>query len=221
MKKAYVLMDVMIAVFIVGIITAAFTTINMYSFMQIDIMKRENTKQILEIVRSRLIEKAQDIDSDGYFELPKEDSSNSIPSNIIATTDAWGVSLFYSTYDFGDDNTINTNYANSKTQITPNNNILARVISAGENGKIETTSTDQDVINDDIMIEIAIGETNHFKLYNGSSIEEQTRNYNSVVVSTSEPTNPNNGLIWLDSNENKLKVFIQSTNSWKEFNSTN
>jgi hypothetical protein len=220
MKKAYVLMDVMIAIFVVGIITAVFTTMNIYSFMQIDIMKRENTKQILEIVRSRLIQESNDVDGDGYFEFVK-DANSKIPSSIIATTDAWGVSLFYQAYDMGTLNSTNINFTNNKTSITPNSNILARVISAGENGQIDTVSTDSIAKDDDIMIEIGIGETNHFKLYGSSEISEETRNYNSVIISNTVPSNPTNGLLWLDNSNNKLKVYVEYINNWKEFNSSN
>ena len=63
MRRAYLLAEAMIAVIIAGIVAAVFTTMNYYTHLQANVLKQQNTKTILEVVRSRLVNLASDPDS--------------------------------------------------------------------------------------------------------------------------------------------------------------
>ncbi len=213
MRRGYLLAEAMIAVIIAGIVAAVFTTINYYTHLQSNMLKQQNTKTILEVVRSRLINLAQDPDSDSYFELLKEDN-NTIPINIGIGTDAWGARIFYSTVDLGLSNDINNSYADTNTSISPNNNIAGRLISLGQNSILETTSLESLAQGDDLMLEIGVGELNHYKLYGSSEITTQTRGYNSAIVSGTIPLTPINGALWYDTTSSRLKIYSQTDANW-------
>ena len=216
MRKGYILTEVMIGVVIAGSVAAVFTSMSYYTYLQSNMLKHQNTKVILEVTRSRLLNLAKDIDSDSYFELLKEEAGNTLPLNIGIGTDAWGKKIFYSTIDLGDANVIDPSYANTNTAISPNQNIAGRLISFGQNGTLETLATDDSSKGDDLMIEIGVGELNHFKLYGSSEITTQTRAYNSAIVSGVEPLTPINGTLWYDTATSKLKMYDLATGSWIE-----
>jgi hypothetical protein len=205
----------MIAIVIAGVVAAIFTTMNYYNSIQSNILKRQNTKTILEVTRSRLLNTALDIDSDSYFELLK-DINNSLPTQIGLGTDAWGKRLYYYTIDLGDENTIDNTYADTNDTISPNSNITGRIISTGEDYILDTNSSHEKAQNDDLMLEIGIGELNHYKLYGGSEITTQTRAYNSAIVSDIEPATPIEGTLWYDVNNTTLKMYKGS--SWTNLN---
>ena len=205
----------MIAVLIAGIVASIFTTMNYYTQLQSNVLKQQNTKTILEVVRSRLIHLSRDIDDDSYFELLKENTSDStLPVIIGLGTDAWAKRIYYYTIDLGAKNTVDSKYADTNTSISPNNNILGRLISMGEDMKLNTSKTDSRAQGDDIMLEIGVGEVNHFKLYGSSEITTETRAYNSAIVSDTEPNTPLNGSLWFDTTNTKLKVYSQADNNW-------
>ena len=77
-KNAYLLFEAMIAILIAGVAATIFTTMGYYSNIQANLLKTQNTKTILEVTRSRLINRAKDVDTDSYFELLKEDKNNEI-----------------------------------------------------------------------------------------------------------------------------------------------
>lgn len=214
MKKAYLLAEIMIAIILVGTIATVFTTMSYYSNIQSNLLKLQNSKMILEVLRSRLLNSAEDPDSDSFFELLKEDSNSTIPINIGLGTDAWGKRVYYYTIDLGNTNEANLSYANTNNSISPNENILGRLISSGENRILETNATHSIAQNDDLMIEIGLGELNHFKLYGSSEISAETRGYNSAIVSVSEPINPINGTLWYDTGSSSLKIYDQNVSNW-------
>jgi hypothetical protein len=152
---------------------------------------------------------ATDPDGDSYFELLKEDANSTIPVTIGLGKDAWGRNIVYTTYDFGTANVIDPLYADTNTSISPNSNVLGRLISKGEDGILDTNTTSSTAQGDDLMIEIGIGETNHIKLYGGSEITTQTRGYNSAIVSpsTTPPASPITGTLWFQSDTNLTKVW--------------
>jgi type II secretory pathway pseudopilin PulG len=214
MKKrgGFLLFEVLIAITIAGIVAMIYTTMNYYSNIQSNMLKTVSTKQILDVVRSRLIQNASDIDSDGYFEF-LADSNNTLPVSINLLNDSWGRLIYYYPIDLGSANS-DTNYTQNIVSISPNANILARVISSGENGVLDTTSSDANAINDDIMIEIGIGETNHMKLYGGSEISTETRGYNNAIVSATAPTSPIKGQLWYDTTNEVLYMYNGTT--WRD-----
>ncbi|MCW8894804.1 MAG: hypothetical protein OQK48_08750 [Sulfurimonas sp.] len=218
MRSGYFLVEAMIAIIITGIVAGAFTMMNYYTSIQSDILKQQNTKTILEIVRSRLISLATDPDSDSYFELPKEDANNTLPVSIGVGTDAWGKLIYYSTIDLGIPNVVDGNYSDTNTSISPNNNIAGRLISYGEDMILSTDSNHSTAQGDDIMLEIGLGELNHFKLYGSSEISTETRGYNSAIVSASEPATPINGALWYDTVTSKLKIYSQTDSNWTILN---
>jgi hypothetical protein len=213
MRKAYFLLEAMIAVVIAGVVLTVFTTMNYYTNIQSNTLKQANTKIILEVDRSRLIGLAQDPDGDSYFELLKEDTNNTLPIDVGLGTDAWGNRIYYYTIDLGNPN-VDPTYADTNTSISPNANIAGRLVSAGENMSLETSSTDSVAQGDDLMLEIGVGELNHFKLYGGSEITTQTRGYNSAIVSTTAPSTPIGGTMWYDTSALKLKIYDSNTSSW-------
>jgi len=217
MRNAYMIAEVMIAVVMAGAILSVFTTINYFGNIQSNMLKQQNTKIILEVIRSRLLKSADDPDGDQYFELLKEDENSTLPVSIGTGTDAWGKRIQYTTIDLGDQNIFDTTYADSNTSISPNANIAGRLLSSGENRRFETNTTNSESQGDELMLEIGVGELNHFKLYGGSEIAGETRGYNSAIVSGTEPTTPINGTIWYDTSVSKLKIYNESNASWTTF----
>lgn len=210
------LVEVMIAIIMAGILAAVLGTMGYYTIIQGNTLKQQNSKTMLEVIRSRLLNLAANPDNDSYFELLKEDANNTIPIIIGLGKDAWGRNIFYSTYDFGDANG-NSTYAQNITNISPNENILGRLISRGEDGVLDTDAADATAQNDDIMLEIGIGETNHLKLYNGSEVSTQTRGYNSAVVSLStdpRPSSPINGTILFLRDTNTTLIYDSNISNW-------
>ncbi len=214
MRKGYMLIEAMIAILIAGIVAAVFTTMNYYTHIQANVLKQQNTKLMLEVARSRLINLAEDPDSDSYFELLKEEADNTLPVSISLGTDAWAKRIYYSTIDLGTSNGTNAPYADTTTSISPNDNIAGRLVSSGEDMILDTTATDSTAQNDDLLLEIGLGELNHFKLYGGSEITTQTRAYNSAIVSNTEPSNPIDGMLWYDTGVSKLKIYDADSTSW-------
>jgi type II secretory pathway pseudopilin PulG len=217
MRGAYFIIEAMIAIIIAGIVAAAFTMMNYYTNIQSSILKQQNTKTILEVVRSRLLNLASDPDDDSYFELLK-DINNTLPVSVGIGTDAWGKTIYYSTIDLGILDETNDPYANTDTSISPNSNIAGRLISYGEDMMLSTNATHSTAQGDDIMLEIGIGELNHFKLYGSSEITTETRGYNSAIVSATVPASPINGALWYDTTISKLKIFSQTDANWTNLN---
>ena len=214
MRKGYLLAEAMIAVVIAGIVVAVFTTMNYYTNIQSNLLKQQNTKIILEVIRSRLVNSAQDPDSDQYFELLKQDANDTLPTNVGLGTDAWGERINYTTYDFGVANTADGNYSDTNTTISPNANIAGRLISSGENLVFDTNASDSTAQVDDIMLEVGIGELNHYKLYGGSEITTKTRAYNSAIISDVAPSNPLDGTLWYDINNSVSYMYSDVNASW-------
>jgi hypothetical protein len=208
----------MIAIIIAGIVAAAFTMMNYYTNIQSSMLKQQNTKTILEVVRSRLLNLASDPDSDSYFELLKEDGNNTLPISVGIGTDAWGKTIYYSTVDLGAFNSFDALYADTNTSISPNSNVAGRLLSSGDDMTLSTNATHSTAQGDDIMLEIGIGELNHFKLYGSSEITTETRGYNSAIVSAIEPTSPINGALWYDTVISKLKIYSQTDANWTNLN---
>lgn len=220
MRKGFILVEVMLAVVMAGVIAAVLATMGYYTMIQGNTLKQQNTKTILEVIRSRLVNSATNPDNDSYFELLKEENST-IPVVIGLGKDAWGHNINYTTYDFGIANTIDPLYADTNTSISPNTNIMGRLISLGEDGILQTLSTHSSAQGDDLMIEIGIGETNHLKLYGGSEITTQTRGYNSAIVSLSTdafPTSPINGTLVYHRDTNLTYVYDINTTTWVQIN---
>lgn len=221
MRKAYLLVEAMIAIVIAGSVAAVFTTMNYYTHIQSNILKQQNTKIILEVIRSRLVESAADPDDDGYFELVKEELDYTLPVDVGLGTDAWGKRIYYYTYDLGDSDGGNApNYASTITSISPNANIAGRLVSSGEDMVLDTTETNATAQGDDLMLEVGIGELNHYKLYGGSEITSETRAYNSAIISDNAPSSPFDGILWYDTSTgvNILKIYDTNTSSWKNIN---
>ncbi len=214
MKKAYLLAEVMISIVLAGTLAAVFTTMNYYTNIQSNILKHQNTKTILEVVRSRLLNTASDPDNDSFFELLKEETDSTIPIDIDLGTDAWGKKIYYYTVDLGISNEVNATYADTNASISPNANIAGRLVSAGEDRILDTNSTHSKAQDDDLMLEIGTGELNHYKLYGSSEISTETRGYNSAIVSDIEPLTPINGTLWYDTNNSKLKIYNQTDTNW-------
>ncbi len=218
MRGGYLLVEAMIAIIIAGIIAAVFTTMNYYTHIQSNMLKQQNTKTILEVVRSRLLNLSEDPDSDSYFELLKEEADNTLPISIGLGTDAWAKRIYYYTVDLGVSDGTNAPYADTNTSISPNDNILGRLVSSGQDMILDTNATDSVAQNDDLMLEIGVGEVNHFKLYGSSEITTETRGYNSAIVSDTEPATPINGSLWFDTTSSKLKIYSQTDSNWTILN---
>lgn len=214
MRSAYLLIEAMIAIIIAGVVATIFTTMNYYTNIQSNLLKQQNTKTILEVVRSRLLASASDVDSDSYFELLKQEADNTLPTSVGLGTDAWAKRIYYYTIDLGNANLVDATYADTSTAISPNANIAGRLVSAGEDMTLDTTATDSEAQNDDLMLEIGVGELNHYKLYGSSEITTQTRGYNSAIVSATAPASPINGTLWFDTNTNVLKIYSSASGTW-------
>ena len=206
-RDGFLLVEAMITVIMAGVIAAIFSAISYYTYIQSNLLKRQNTTMILEVIRSRLLVLAQNPDGDVYYELPKEGASNGVPVNVGMVNDGWGRPIRYTPIDLGLPNGDSTLTNNTSVAISPNENILGRLISGGEDGNITTTATDVIAKGDDVILEIGIGEMNHYKLYGGSEITTQTRGYNSAIVSDTEPMSPIEGTLWYDKNNSMMKMY--------------
>jgi type II secretory pathway pseudopilin PulG len=216
MRRGIMLVEVMIAIILAGVLAAVLGTMGYYTMMQGNTLKQQNSKTMLEVIRSRLLNAAANPDSDSYFELLKEDENNTVPIVIGLGKDAWGRNIFYSTYDFGDANG-NTTYAQNTVSISPNANVLGRLISRGEDGILDTDPSHTAAQNDDILLEIGIGETNHLKLYNGSEVVNETRGYNSAVVIATIgdlPASAINGTIVFVRDTNATLIYDSNISDW-------
>lgn len=216
LKKGVMLIEIIIAVLMAGAIAAVLATIGYYTMIQGNTLKQQNTKSMLEVIRSRLLNLAANPDSDAYFELLKEEGNNTVPVVVGLGKDGWGRNIYYSTFDFGAHNTNATYADNNTTSISPNTNILGRLISKGEDGILQTDANSSTAQGDDILLEIGIGETNHMKLYNGSEVSTQTRGYNSAIVSTTAPASPINGTLWYSETNSTLYMYDLNSSSWKQ-----
>ncbi len=216
MKNGYLLIEAMIAIIIAGIVAAVFTTMSYYTHIQSNVLKQQNTKTMLDVIRSRLIDLAEDPDADSYFELLKEEADSTLPVTVGLGTDAWAKRVYYYTIDLGASDGTNAPYADTTTAISPNDNIAGRLVSSGEDMVLDTSSTDSTAQGDDLLLEIGVGELNHFKLYGGSEITTQTRAYNSAIVSATEPATPIDGTLWYDTGNSILKIYDLATLSWIE-----
>ena len=214
MRNGYLLVEALLGILIAGIVAAVFTTMNYYAHIQSNILKQQNTKTILEVVRSRLVNLAENPDNDAFFELLKEEADNTLPVSVGLGTDAWAKRIYYYTIDLGVSDGTNAPYADTTTSISPNGNIAGRLVSSGEDMILDTGATDSTAQNDDLMLEIGVGELNHFKLYGGSEITTETRAYNSAIVSATEPLTPIDGTLWYDTAVSKLKIYDSATSSW-------
>lgn len=217
MRKGMMLVEVIIAIIMAGILAAVLTSMGYYIIIQGNSLKQQNSKTILEVIRSRLLNTASNPDGDAYFELLKEETNSTVPVTIGLGKDAWGRNIVYTTYDFGVHNAVNPIYADTNTSISPNANVLGRLVSLGEDGILQTTAADSTAKGDDIMLEIGIGETNHLKLYNGSEVTTQTRGYNSAIVALSTdplPTSPINGTLLYLRDTNVTKLYDSNTSTW-------
>lgn len=218
MKKGFMLLEVMLAVVMAGVLAAVLATMGYYMTIQGNTLKTQNSKTILEVIRSRLVNLASNPDNDAFFELLEENASNTVPIAAGLGKDAWGRNIYYSTFDFGIKNVVDLNYTdNNVTAISPNNNILGRLVSLGEDGVLQTDALDSVAQGDDLMLEIGIGETNHLKLYGGSEITTQTRGYNSAIVALSGdplPASPINGTILFLRDTNVTKVYDSNSSLW-------
>lgn len=214
MKKGFMLVEVMVAIIMAGILAAVLATMGYYTVIQGNTLKQQNSKTMLEVIRSRLLNLAANPDNDSYFELLKEDSNSTVPVVVGLGKDAWGRNIAYTTFDFGSHN-VNATYAdNNTTPISPNANVLGRLMSLGEDGVLQTNATHSTAQGDDIMLEIGIGETNHLKLYNGSEVTTQTRGYNSAIVSSTEPVSPINGTLWYSDTNATLYMYNATDANW-------
>ena len=141
MRKGYFLVEAMIAIVLAGIIATVFTTMNYYSLLQSNVLKQQNTKTILEVARSRLLNLASDPEGDSYFELLKE-VNGTLPIDVGMGTDAWGRRIYYYTIDLGVPNIVDDLFADTNASISPNANIAGRLVSSGEDMTLDTTATD-------------------------------------------------------------------------------
>jgi len=214
MRRAYLMIEAMIAIVIAGVVATIFTTMSYYTNIQSNVLKQQNTKTILEVVRSRLLASAKDVDSDSYFELLKQEADNTLPVSVGLGTDAWAKRIYYYTIDLGAVNGVDATYADTNTAISPNANIAGRLVSSGEDMILDTDATHQTAQGDDLMLEIGVGELNHFKLYGSSEITTETRGYNSAIVSDTAPTSPINGTLWYDTINSVLKIYSSDSDTW-------
>ena len=214
MRRAYLMIEAMIAIVIAGVVATIFTTMSYYTNIQSNVLKHQNTKTILEVVRSRLLASAKDVDSDSYFELLKQEADNTLPVSVGLGTDAWAKRIYYYTIDLGAVNGVDATYADTNTAISPNANIAGRLVSSGEDMILDTDATHQTAQGDDLMLEIGVGELNHFKLYGSSEITTETRGYNSAIVSDTAPTSPINGTLWYDTINSVLKIYSSDSDTW-------
>jgi type II secretory pathway pseudopilin PulG len=79
MKKGFMLVEVMIAIIMAGVLAAVLATMGYYTLMQGNTLKQQNSKTMLEVIRSRLLNAAANPDNDSYFELLQEDTNNTVP----------------------------------------------------------------------------------------------------------------------------------------------
>jgi len=98
LKKAYILAELAVGMIIAALLAGAFTAMGYYINITSNTLKHENSKIILDVIRSRLLHLAKDVDDDGYFELLMHEDGMGIPLEAGISIDAWGELKLYELY---------------------------------------------------------------------------------------------------------------------------
>lgn len=166
------------------------------------------TRNAMNIIKNYLVANSVDPDNDGWHELLKEATGNTLPLSVpVSQNDQWGTAYRYCTWDLG---TANTNATYSQNNVAPPKaQMIGKLISAGADKSFQTACSDVNPSGDDIVVEIyesdARGATGTFggwtRLVSGVvTLLTQT---DMVGIGTSSPTskvmvvtpNPNDGIL--------------------------
>lgn len=210
-QRGFLTSHVMLALFFLASASVAGYALFQSLITHSDLTNSHSTRSILTSTKAQLLTLQADPDGEGLPELLKE-SSSALPASFPGQkTDAWGRTFRYCTWDPGIANA-NATYSQNNTA-PPLSNLIGRVISAGKDGTFQTAClTATAVAGDDLLIDIYTGDALHYKLYQGQDVSQQTRGYNAVVYSATEPTNKYNGLLWYDTANAVTKMWNGS--SW-------
>ncbi|MBZ0158352.1 MAG: hypothetical protein K8I29_19315, partial [Alphaproteobacteria bacterium] len=210
-QRGFLTSHVMLALFFLASASVAGYALFQSIISHNDLTNYHSTRSILTSTKAHLIALQADPDGEGLPELLKE-SSSALPASFPGRkTDAWGRTLRYCTWDPGIANA-NAIYSQNNTA-PPLSNLIGRVISTGKDASFQTVClTATAVAGDDFLIDIYTGDALHYKLYQGQDVSQQTRGYNAVVYSATEPANKYNGLLWYDTGSNVTKMWNGS--SW-------
>lgn len=123
------------------------------------------TQEKMRVARSAIIQAAQDVDGDGYYELLVPDAGLQIPASLnlgTFSTDEWGTTLRYCAYDLGNTNAVDNAFvSNSPTYVA--NHALGMIISAGKDKIFQTTCTDSSSQGDDFLLQVVEADVRHSK----------------------------------------------------------
>jgi len=119
--------------------------------------KANSTKNSMNVVRSYLISKALNPETDGVFDLLKDSAGGSgggLPVSLpLNLSDEWGVPYRYCNWDTGVPNSINAGYSQN-TVGAPGGGVIGQIISSGKDKVFQTTCGAPAALGDDIMSNI-------------------------------------------------------------------
>lgn len=158
-RKGIVLLEALVGLALISV--GVFVLIEQQKALDLaeNSLKAFNTKE-KELRVGREIElAAKDVDGDGYYEVYAPTSSGTVPENLLKTkaVDDWGNEFKYCAWDLGQTNNSDSTYV-SGTGAPPVDNLTFRLISAGKDGKFETTCDDTSPQGDDVVRDFFQGE---------------------------------------------------------------
>lgn len=134
-------------------------------------MQSDLTMMRMGLIKTSIIRQSRDVDGDGYQETIKNESGSGavfvfepsvLPPTVdeggglssaikLATKDAWDQDILYCHWDLGSANSIDPSYSQNQLYDPPIDGLVARLISAGPDGRIQTGCNDPSAVGDDIV----------------------------------------------------------------------
>lgn len=152
-NKGYMGIQLALMLFIIPI--ATIVGVRTYYSVQRSAQIQHSTmsKSQMNSIKNWLMSTANDADSDGFVELLKESTGNTLPVSIpMKGTDDYGNAFKYYTWDLGAVNG-NATYSQNVTA-PPIAGLVGRIISAGKDVIFQTNASSTTAQGDDIVIEI-------------------------------------------------------------------
>lgn len=158
----FTLFEIIIALILMSIFAVFFAHISDFSWNFSKSLKIVAIKERLGLIRSAIIQAAQDIDSDQFYEIYTSDSENSIPTVLNLDTmskDDFGNRILYCA---GPAHALNPIYATNSGIFEPSG-VKAMIASAGKNEILESDCDSLSAQGDDIALTISESDIRYAK----------------------------------------------------------
>lgn len=154
------------ALFTLGLVSVLLLALTQFADFASNFQRINNaigTQEKMRVVRSAIMQAAQDVDGDGYYEILVPDAGTKIPASLNLggyTTDEWGTTLLYCPYDIGNTNSVNTAFV-SNSPAYASDHALGTIVSAGKDKSFQTTCADVSAQGDDLAAYISESDTRY------------------------------------------------------------